>query len=886
MQTPLVKSRLPQILLGLICLFCASAAASQASLLNQAIDHHKRGDYDKALQLYDQVPDPDRMAAVVGATNVRIMIGEYQRAERDLDQLLIADAENETFNRLLAKLLRLTGRSSDAIRVLEPIVGRQSASACSLVQYGDLLAMRGGRDTAALYFQRAISDYERGLIYDAAEVACVAEACRQMDRYQDANGLLREAARTEPENREIQALWGDLFYEKYNLAEAQRSYQQVLGGNDRHIPALVGMARTTGGSTAHAFLDTALDINPHSAAARIVRAGLLMEDGIYDKAADQLQQALTTNSESVDALALLAAIAFLNDDNETFQGLERKIAAFSPGNGAFYARIAEVCGRSYRFEEAVAMAEKAVNLDANNWNGHIVLGMNLLRLGREEAGRTHLETGFRGDPFHVWAKNMLGVLDKLDSYVTHTTKHFVVRMDPLDASVLWPYLKALLDESWQTLTAKYDFTPRGQILIEIFSDREDFAVRTSGLPNIGHLLGVCFGNVITLISPRAHTPMASINWQEVVWHEFVHVITLHMTNNRIPRWLSEGVSVFEENNGRPEWGRRQDIELIRAVQENRLIGINQLDAAFSEADNLADLNFAYYQSSLLVDFIVDRYGFDALKALIRRYAHNASQNDIFMSVLKISAEDLEARFFSWLKSRVQDINIHVSREAATTISRFSDDAPPSLEQRSKMQVAKLETQIAAQPRDFLARLQLGLILYANKAYEGAIQHLTVARALLPGYSASPNPRQILAAIHEERGDRPSMIREMEALVKIQQNAFDACFKLGQIAWSRNEEDRAIHYLERALAVNPYDPEVHRLLATIALQRSDYQTAVREFEVLLALDETDPALANTNLADAHYRNGDKALAKHHALAALEIAPMFDKAQEILLDAIEP
>jgi tetratricopeptide (TPR) repeat protein len=380
--------------------------------------------------------------------------------------------------------------------------------------------------------------------------------------------------------------------------------------------------------------------------------------------------------------------------------------------------------------------------------------------------------------------------------------------------------------------------------------------------------------------------MEFVNWQEVVWHEFTHVVTLQMTQNRIPRWLSEGVSVFEERGGRPEWGRRQDIDLIRAEKENRLIGIDQLDAAFSKAENLADVNFAYYQSSILVEFIVERYGFDTLKTLIYRYAENRSQRAIFEAVFKVSLEDLEADFFSWVKSRVQRFNIYVGREAEVDMRRSSDSSRPTSQQQRKLQVARLEEQIKAQPRDFLARLRLGLILFAANDYEGAIQHLTVARALLPSYSASPNPREILAAIHEERGEIPSMIRELEALAKIQPNAFGTCFKLGQIAWRRSEYDRAVYYLERALAVNPYDQEAHRLLGAIARKRADYQMAVREFEVLLALDKTDPALANTNLAEAHLRGGDKARAKHYALAALEIAPLFARAQNILLDAIEP
>ena len=330
----------------------------------------------------------------------------------------------------------------------------------------------------------------------------------------------------------------------------------------------------------------------------------------------------------------------------------------------------------------------------------------------------------------------------------------------------------MLGESWNTLTAKYGFRPQGPILIEVFSKNEDFAVRTSGLPDIGHLLGVCFGSVITLGSPRAHKPPGSINWQEVVWHEFAHVITLQMTNNKIPRWLSEGVSVFEEKSGRPEWGRRQDIELVKAVQENRIIGLDRLNESFSRAKTLADLNFAYYEASLLVEFIVERYGFETLKTLIYRFATHAKTSDICRSVFDVSLEEFERNFFSWINGRVKMLNVYVAKDGTSDLGPFSvqknGDNLPSSEDQKNVLIEALRKQIEAHPRDFLAHLQLGLILYASKDLEGAINHLTIARDLLPGYSASPNPRQILAAIYEELGDTQAMVRELEALVNIQQ----------------------------------------------------------------------------------------------------------------------
>lgn len=889
MQRLLSKYFLISSCAGLFCLILFQYAVADDSALNQAKNAFQKGDYEDALRLYEGVTGSERAAAVAGASRIWVMTGEYSKAEEACRMALSTYPEDDQLRARLAEVLTLTGRSEEAIRVLEPAVSRRTPNVKYLVQFGQLLDLRGRKSEAEPYFKQAISFYDRGLVFDAEEVAAVAEACRALERFQDANHLFREATRLDPNNLATHVLWGNLFLEKYNVAEARRSYSTVLEQNNNYVPALVGMAQTAGGRAADQILDSALEINARSVPALVTRAGLFIENDRYDAAEDRLHLAFQINPESAEALTLMAAIAYLKGDEISFQELEKIMETLSPGNGRFYARIAEISGRSYRFEEAVQMAQKAVRLDPDYWNGYTVLGMNLLRLGHEAQGRSYLETGFQGDPFNVWAMNILNVLDTLEGFETRRTGHFIVRMHPSDAEILWPYLEPLLKESWNTLTAKYDFIPRGPILIEIFTDHEDFAVRTSGLPDIGHLLGVCFGKVITLDSPRAHKPPGSINWQEVIWHEFAHVITLQMTNNKIPRWLSEGVSVFEEKSGRPEWGRRQDIELIKAVQENRVMGLAQLDEGFSQAKTLDQLSFAYYQSSLLVEFIVARYGFETLKKLIHQYATVTDMGVVFKTVFRISLDEFEKDFISWINQRVETINVHVPAKVASEMNPFSGNDSrgdmPAIFQKNATADA-LRKRIEAQPRDFSAQFQLGLILYQSKDFKAAIEHLTNARDLLPEYSASPSPREILAAIYEELGDEQAMIRELEAMVKVQQHAFKACFKLGQAAQARKDFDRAVYYFERAIAVNPYDLEVHRSLGAVFMQRSDYPKAIREYSVLLALDSTDPALANTDLADAFLREGNRAQAKRYALAALEIAPMYERAQDILLDTLDP
>ncbi|MDP6417676.1 MAG: hypothetical protein QGG54_22055, partial [Gammaproteobacteria bacterium] len=228
-------------------------------------------------------------------------------------------------------------------------------------------------------------------------------------------------------------------------------------------------------------------------------ADLALANGEFELASSYIDRVLETNPVSLPAQTLAAGMAALRDDQATFDRLADDVAAQSPGNGRFYADIADVYAKNYRFSEAVELAKKAVNTDPRYWQGYTILGMNLIRLGREEEGRTHLEYSFDKDPFNIWTSNMLKVFDTLETFATRSSDHFVVRMPKRDASVLWPYLSEILEESWETLSSKYGFEPAAPVLIELFDNKNDFAVRSLGLPDIGPLVGICFGRVITLV---------------------------------------------------------------------------------------------------------------------------------------------------------------------------------------------------------------------------------------------------------------------------------------------------------------------------------------------------------------------------------------------------
>ena len=146
------------------------------------------------------------------------------------------------------------------------------------------------------------------------------------------------------------------------------------------------------------------------------------------------------------------------------------------------------------------------------------------------------------------------------------------------------------------MTKRYGFEPQGPILVEIFPKHDDFAVRTLGLPGLLGALGACFGRVVTLDSPRARPP-GDFNWQATLWHEMAHVFTMQLSNYRVPRWLTEGISVYEEGLRRPEWARDSELAFARAWADKKILPLSDLNSGFTRPDTI---ELAYFQASLVV----------------------------------------------------------------------------------------------------------------------------------------------------------------------------------------------------------------------------------------------------------------------------------------------
>jgi tetratricopeptide (TPR) repeat protein len=773
--------------------------------------------------------------------------------------------KDEAFVVLAAQALIAKGEYAKAEALLQPIVAERPAGDAAL-ELGLLQLYVGRRPEGRRTLQLVLLNESSSA--GPRDYARAGRASRALGRFEDANALYREASTTAPNTAAIETAWGDLLLEKYNTAEAVKSYQVALKADADYGPAIVGMAKAIvdeNPPAARKYAERALQLNPNDIGAQLVLADLAVDEDKRDDARAAVAKALAINPNSLEAHALKAAIAFVDGQTDEYQNSVTTALKINPLYGDVYRVVGAVTARYYRFEDAVQQVRRGLGIDRDNSRAQADLGMHLMRTGDELAARRALEVAFRADPYNVLTFNLLELLDKLDKFQTIRDGDLIIKVETGESGVMREYVPALAKEALAALSKRWDFVPKGPILIEMFPEHDDFAVRTLGLPGMLGALGACFGRVVTLDSPKARPP-GEFNWGATLWHELAHVITLQLSNQRIPRWLTEGISVFEETRGRAEWGREMELAFARAMDAKEILTVKDLNAGFQ---NPRTISLAYYEASLLVEHIVKRFGEPKLRALVQSFADGIDTETALRKVLGVEIESVQASFDTFLGERFGAL-----RRALKAPDDFSPDMPAD----------KIKAVAAAHPESYPVQMALGRALRGTDP-GAAIQAYERAATLVPMSIGSEGAYMQIVEVALARSDKAKAAEALEKLTAQDHTDVEAARQLVGLLDPVKDAGRLKTALQRVVAVDPFDAPSHTTLGRMALASGQAEEATRMFKVAIAAGPIDRAAAQADLAEGFYLGGQRDEAKRAALAALEIAPTFSRAQDLLLKLIE-
>jgi Tfp pilus assembly protein PilF len=344
-------------------------------------------------------------------------------------------------------------------------------------------------------------------------------------------------------------------------------------------------------------------------------------------------------------------------------------------------------------------------------------------------------------------------------------------------------------------------------------------------------------------SPSGRKP-GSFNWAATLWHEMNHVYVLTATRHRVPRWFAEGLAVHEEGLGNPAWADRLTPDVVVALKEKKLLPVSELDRGFVHPEYPEQILVSYYQAGRVCDYIQERWGADRLVDMVHAFAELKPTPDVIQQSLGLAPAAFDEQFLAWLY-----------QNAGPIVTKFDE---------------------------WRTGLKHLVELVNSGQSDAALREGEAVRRLYPEYVQEANPYEYLSEIKSARGDKAGA---MAVLIDYQKFGGSNPTTLKRLASLQEEMGRARDAAATLDAINEIyptnDEDLHRRLGALWLKLENYPGAVREYAAVVALHPLDKAGALYDLAQAYFAAHQLDQAEATVLGALEAAPGYRPAQQLLL-----
>lgn len=187
---------------------------------------------------------------------------------------------------------------------------------------------------------------------------------------------------------------------------------------------------------------------------------------------------------------------------------------------------------------------------------------------------------------------------------------------------------------------------REPLRFRIFNAQDDFLRETASLlPNWANAVTL-FPQKIVLIKTPDLNQLTLREYRQTVRHELVHlrqgsVVPLSLT----PAWFNEGLAVYLTN----EFHLADRILLSRAIAQNRILSLTELSDFLKY--NRQQAGLAYIESTTVIEYLVQVYGFNALPDLLQQLSANLSFEQSLLVVTGIELSELESFWQKYIFKR-------------------------------------------------------------------------------------------------------------------------------------------------------------------------------------------------------------------------------------------
>ena len=875
----------------------------------------RRGAVRQVLEDLDALleEEPDAVLCRELRARARLRAGEYAAALEDARRSFDAAGSEDVASldarghariaRTLADVLTELGRADEAVAVLEEATGvlRPDEEPRDAWTLGGALLGAGRRDAAFEAFRagsraREAGDWE-ALLAQARCLRAIGALERAAEALVAADALAKRAGSAEAD---VLVELGSLYFETYgevddavsrahSPAKLYREALQLAPGHEGANLGLFELYRFNWMRRRHSpeeFLEAALEARPSSIAAQVQQVSAALNDGQLPRAREALARLEDLAPGRRDVRAEKAALAWIEHRREDCEALLAELLEEDPGDSAPEATVGRHLVELYRFAEGLPFLERAVERDPHDWRAWTQLGRARANTGDEDGAREALErarTEARGRR-DAWRDNMALVLDRMEaSMVVEEGPTLTFAWSPEEADVLRAYLPDFYRGAREELAARYGFTP-DPVRIEVFREWQDFSVRSTGFEGFP-ALGVCFGPVVTAVSPLCEL-RGTFSWARTSFHEFTHVIHLGLSHNRCPRWITEGLATWEEGTRDPAWWRNMRRDLLDARANGEILPVRELNGAFRGPRVI----FAYYQSGLLCQMLIDEHGFAPMVRLLEAFDRGLDLDEALAQVFRLTPEEVDRRFAAFVDRYLADLAIEPRwSEERTFRMRFALSRRPPEDPAERVTWARdwcsvawgfrgagqdvdaeevlrnlenagalppsghfLRAEIAlasgaegsreeaaeayrrgfeAGGEDYRARMALGELELQAGRLDEALLHFRAAERAFPGYPEPAFSAELrLARLHTGRGEIEAAMEARQRWLAYNAGDFDHRVEVARWLAGEGRHEESLRFWREANEVDPFRRKLHRDWGLSLAAAGRWEEALREAEV--------------------------------------------------------
>jgi tetratricopeptide (TPR) repeat protein len=409
--------------------------------------------------------------------------------------------------------------------------------------------------------------------------------------------------------------------------------------------------------------------------------------------------------------------------------------------------------------------------------------------------------------FALFFEETIGVVAPFKKY---ESPHFFITLDEKQDAILADYLMDTLEKTYKIMVEKYGFQSKEKIRIEVFPDAKAFSFASTLSARdieVTGAVGLAKFNKLMVLSPKAL--VYGYRWLDAISHEFMHYLIVRMTANKAPIWFHEGLAKYEEarwRNGSSYLSSLYQTLLARGLADGKLITFARMEPSLIKLETPEDVQLAYAQASLAIDFIISKVGHEGLKKVMNRMAASRERgaSEAIQEILGLRFDEFENQWKEYLASK-------------------------GLKEVGGVQVRRYKIKEGRADEERLDMSEIKSMVSRNRAHLGDLL--------------------------SERGRREAAAMEYRRALADANDSVPILNRLSNVLISLGKDEEALEMLERAEELSPDHPNIYTQMGKIYLKFKDYKKAEDAFQASIQINPFNPEI-HFGLAAAMEMLGNK------------------------------